>query len=190
MGLVPFAEPTVTSTTVPALPAGAVALTWLSELTVKAVAVTAPNRTTVAPVKLAPLTVTAVPPVAGPLLGLTPVTEGAAGVAVYEKVSADVLALVPAGVVTVTSTVPVPAGDVAVIDVGEATVKPAFAAPNLTAVAPPKLLPEIVTAVPPAGGPLLGLTALTEGGVVVPPQLTTTGVEAAWALVTLALETN
>ena len=84
MGLVPFGVPTVTSTTVPAPPAGAVALIWLSELSVKAVAVTVPNRTTVAPVKLLPEIVTAVPPAAGPLPGLTAVTEGAAGVAAYE----------------------------------------------------------------------------------------------------------
>jgi len=46
------------------------------------------------------------------------------------------VALVPAGVVTVMSTVPVLAGDVAVIEVELLTVKEvALALPNLTAVA-------------------------------------------------------
>ena len=66
---------------------------------------------------------------------------------------------------TVTSTVPVPAGEVAVIWVAESTVKPAAAVePNLTAVAPVKLLPEIVTVVPPLVEPLFGLIDVMLGG--------------------------
>ena len=50
--------------------------------------------------------------------------------------SAADVAEVPPAVVTVTSTVPVPAGEVAVIWVAELTVTPvAAAAPNVTAVA-------------------------------------------------------
>jgi hypothetical protein len=75
------------------------------------------------------------------------------------------MALVPDGVVTVTSTVPVPAGETAVIELAELTVKlVALVAPNLTAVAPVKPLPLTVTVVPPACGPALGLTPLTVGG--------------------------
>ena len=64
------------------------------------------------------------------------------------------VALVPAGVVTVMCTVPVPAGDVAVICVALLTVKlVALALPNFTAVAPVKFVPVIVTIVPPAADP-------------------------------------
>ena len=63
-----------------------------------------------------------------------------------------------------TSTVPVPAGDVAVIDVALLTVNVVAAvAPNFTAVAPVKLVPVIVTDVPPAVGPELGLTPVMMG---------------------------
>ena len=74
------------------------------------------------------------------------------------------MADVPPGVVTVTSTVPVPAGLSAVITVSLTTVK--FVAgfvPKSTAVAPVKPVPVIVTMVPPAAGPSFGLTAETVG---------------------------
>ena len=75
------------------------------------------------------------------------------------------VALVPPAVVTVMSTVPaLPAGEVAVICVALLTVKPVAAvAPNFTAVAPVKPVPVIVTLVPPAADPLVGLTAVTVG---------------------------
>ena len=67
-------------------------------------------------------------------------------------------------VVTLTSTVPVPAGEVAVIEVAELTVKPVAAvAPKVTAVAPVKLVPVIVTVVPPAAGPDVGEIEVTVG---------------------------
>ena len=57
------------------------------------------------------------------------------------------MALVPPGVVTVTSTAPaLPAGEVAVICVALLTVNEVAAVPpNFTAVAPVKLVPVIVT---------------------------------------------
>ena len=63
------------------------------------------------------------------------------------------------------STVPAAwAGDVAVIDVSLLTVKPVAAvAPKFTAVAPVNPVPVIVTDVPPAAGPLLGVTLVTVG---------------------------
>ena len=72
----------------------------------------------------------------------------------------------PPFVVTETSTVPVAfAGDVAVIVVELTTVTPvAAAAPNVTAVALFKFVPVIVTLVPPAVEPEIGLTAVTVGG--------------------------
>jgi hypothetical protein len=73
--------------------------------------------------------------------------------------------LIPLAVVTVTSTVPSdPAGATAVIRVGPITVNDiALVLLNLTEVAPPRLVPVMVTDVPPAVGPLLGLMALTVG---------------------------
>ena len=68
------------------------------------------------------------------------------------------------GVVTVTSTVPVPAGDVAVMDVAETTVTlVAAVVPKSTAVAPVKLAPVMVTSVVPAVGPASGATLVTVG---------------------------
>ncbi|GGV00445.1 hypothetical protein GCM10010502_63660 [Kitasatospora aureofaciens] len=69
----------------------------------------------------------------------------------------------PLGVVTVTCTVPVPGGAVAVIWVSETTVKDAVMAPNRTAVAPVKAVPVTVTRVPPAAGPEAGETEVTTG---------------------------
>jgi len=78
--------------------------------------------------------------------------------------SAAEVAEVPPVVVTLMSTTPVPAGDVAVIDVAELTVKPvAETAPNVTAVAPVKLVPVIVTVVPPVAGPCMGAIDVTVG---------------------------
>src|SRR5437764_823305 len=124
---------------VPAAWAGAVAVIEVAEVTVNVVAATPPKDTTLAPVKLVPVMVTTVPP-------------------------AEV-AEVATGVVTVTSTVPAaPAGEVAVIEVAEATVKVvAGVAPNLTAVAPVKLVPVMVTEVPPAVEPVVGERAVTVG---------------------------
>ena len=70
----------------------------------------------VAPVKLVPVIVTEVPP-GGPEVGLTPVTVGGRGRRRCNW-SAALVALVPPAVVTVTSTVRVPAGPVAVMRVG------------------------------------------------------------------------
>ncbi len=70
----------------------------------------------------------------------------------------------PPGVVTLTSTVPVPAGEVAVICVALLTVnEPAALPPKLTALAPEKFVPVMVTPVPPAAGPVFGLTPVTVG---------------------------
>lgn len=74
------------------------------------------------------------------------------------------VAEVPPGVATVTSTVPVPAGSVAVIWEAESTTMPVAAlAPNFTVLAPLKLVPVIVMLVPPAVDPEAGLTVLTVG---------------------------
>ena len=78
--------------------------------------------------------------------------------------SAADVADVPPAVVTLMSIVLVPAGDVAVIWVAELTVTPVAAvAPNTTAVAPEKLVPVMVTEVPPEPGPEVGEIEVTVG---------------------------
>ena len=72
MAEVPPAVTTVTSTT--PVPAGLVAVIWVSETTVNAAAWVPPKFTAVAPVKLAPVIVTCVPPAGVPTAGLIPVT--------------------------------------------------------------------------------------------------------------------
>ena len=62
---------------------------------------------------------------------------------------------------------PVPAGDVAVIWVAELTVNPvAGVAPKFTAVAPVRLVPVIVTDVPPVVGPAVGEIDVTVGAAI------------------------
>ena len=79
--------------------------------------------------------------------------------------SAELVALVPLAVVTVTFTIPAdPAGDVAVIDVAELTVTAvAVSEPNITVAGDTKPVPVMVTTVPPAVGPEVGLIAVTVG---------------------------
>ena len=73
------------------------------------------------------------------------------------------MALVPTGVVTVTSTVPEPAGEVTVICVDEVAVMVAGFGPKSTALAAVKPVPVMVTELPPACTPAAGLMALNDG---------------------------
>ncbi len=115
----------------PPAPAGEVAVMEVALLTVKLVAAVAPNFTALAPVKLVPVMVTTVPPAVGPA-GRS--DAGHRGRPTKVNWSAGEVALVPPAVVTVTSTVPAPAGEVAVIEVALFTVKlVAAVAPNFTA---------------------------------------------------------
>ena len=61
------------------------------------------------------------------------------------------------------SATPLPAGDVAVIDVAETKLKLAAVPPNDTAVTPVKFVPVIVTDVPPDAGPVVGEIEVTVG---------------------------
>ena len=80
------------------------------------------------------------------------------------NLSAALVALVPpVGVVTVTSTVPEPAGDVAVMRVAFLTMKLAAVVPKSTALAPENAVPVKVTVVPPAAGPDVGPMEVTMG---------------------------
>lgn len=74
----PPAVVTVMST-VPAEPAGAVAVIWVAEFTVKLVALVAPNFTAVAPLKLVPVMVMDEPPAVVPLVGETELIVGGTG---------------------------------------------------------------------------------------------------------------
>ena len=71
----------------------------------------------------------------------------------------------PPVVVTVMSTVPDPAGLVAVIEVALLTVNGAIEVPKCTAVAPVKPVPVIITLVPPPVAPAVGEMLVTPGGV-------------------------
>jgi len=95
-------------------PAGTVAWTAVSEVTVKVAAVPL-KATAVAPVKPDPLIVTLVP--ASPLVGEKPEIAGA-----FTMVNELVLVAVPPGVVTLTGPVVAPAGTVARTAVSEVTV--------------------------------------------------------------------
>jgi hypothetical protein len=120
-----------------------------------------PKVTAVAPVRAVPVMVTDVFPAIGPLVGLTAVTVGTG---TYVNWSTELVGLIPPGFVTVTSTAPLPAGLVAVICVSELIVKlEAGVAPKLTPVAVLKVVPVIVTVVPPTAGPEVGLMLETVG---------------------------
>ncbi len=166
VALVTPAVVTVTSTTPD--PCGEVAVIDVPlPLTTNVDAGFEPNATAVAPVKFVPAIVTLVPPAVGPVDGATPDTVGRGGT--YVNSSPGPVALVPPAVVTVTSTTPDPCGEVAVIDVGLlTTTNDAGFEPNVTVgVGLPsqerRLLPVIVTIVPPATGPDEGLTVDTTG---------------------------
>jgi hypothetical protein len=130
-----------------AAPAGTVAPILVFELTVNGAVVPA-NLTAVAPVKFVPLIVTSVP--TGPLIGEN---EEIVGLAVVTW-NLVLLKAVPPGVVTAIRPVAAPVGTVAVILVAVSTVNDADVPANLTAVAPVKFVPLIVTVVP--MGPLVG----------------------------------
>ncbi|HXQ91167.1 MAG TPA: hypothetical protein VN768_06360, partial [Acidimicrobiales bacterium] len=123
VALVP--PPVVTSTSTVPVPAGEVAAHEVDEEQLTPVAAVVPKATVVDPgTKLVPVMVVAVPPPAGPLAFDSPVTVG---VALYVNWSAGTLALVPPPVVTVTSTVAVPAGEVAAHEVDEEQLTPVAA---------------------------------------------------------------
>jgi hypothetical protein len=152
VALVPPGVIIVTST-VP-VPAGEVAEMLVSEFTIKLTATMVSNLTPAAPLNPEPLIVMEVPPSAGPLFGEM---EDTIGTGTYVNWSAAEVALVPPSVMIVTSTVPVPAGEVAVMLVSDITLYLEDATvPNLTVVAPVNPVPVIVTDVLPVEGPLAG----------------------------------
>jgi hypothetical protein len=158
---VPPGVVTVTFTAPALVTAGLTTTIWLAVLLIRLVTAAVPKFTAVAPARFVPVIVTNVPPVTGPTVGLRPVTTGAA---TYVNLSAGDVADFPVGVVTVTSTVPVPEGLGAVMVVALTTITPvAWFEPKLTAVAPVNPVPVIVTSVPPNKGPADGLTPVIVG---------------------------
>jgi hypothetical protein len=106
--------------------------------------------------------VTVVPPLCVPLAGESDVTAGAA---TYWYLPADdVGLLVPPAEVTVTWTVPVPAGALTVTSVAEITLRfvPSLE-PKWTEATLVKLVPWMVTLVPPFAGPRVGDSEVTVG---------------------------
>jgi hypothetical protein len=137
-------------------PAGTVAVILVA-LTTLNVAATPLKVTLVAAVRFVPVIVTVVP--TGPKVGANEVIVGAAATIVTSKVCE--LQSLPPGVVTQIFPVIAPVGTVAVIFVGESTVKFAETPWNVTLVAPVKFVPVIVTDVP--TGALVGEKEVTVG---------------------------
>lgn len=149
--------PVTCTSTVPAASAGVTAVMLESDCTLKLAAPMVPNVTALAPVNPEPEIAMVLPPTVEPCIGLMPEIAGAA---TNEYRSAAVVALVPLGVVTVTSTAPAEcAGTVAVNVVPEATLKfVAGVEPKATAETLVKPEPVSVTVFPPDTGPLDGET--------------------------------
>lgn len=155
-------------------PVGTAVVIWVALVTVK-VAEVLLNFTAVAPVKLVPVMVTGV--LTGPAVGAKPEIVG--GVTVTVKLEADVA--VPPGVVTEIVPLVAPVGTVVVICVALATENVAAVPLKLTAVAPVKFVPEMVTAPPTAALAgvkleIVGADAVTvklEADVAVPPAVVT-----------------
>src|SRR5579872_6680621 len=153
-----------TTLTAPAAWAGVVAV-MVELLTTVTLPAAVPPKLTPAPArKLLPLMLTAVPPPVGPELGETELTLGAGLVLVYVKPLARV-PLCPSLLVTTTLTAPAAwAGVVAVmVELLTTVTLPAAVPPKLTLAPARKLLPLMLTAVPPPVGPELGETELTLG---------------------------
>jgi hypothetical protein len=151
--------PGVVTATVPVVaPAGTVASIWVSELTRKVTADVPLNATAVVPLRPVPVIVTISPTT--PLPGSIEVTDGGG-----KTMKGELLEATPPEVFMRIAAAPtaVPLAMVAVIDVAEFTVNDeAAVAPKVTAVAPLRPLPVIVTTVP--TGPLAGVKELMTGG--------------------------
>jgi hypothetical protein len=146
----------------PAAPAGAVAVTVLSEPTVKLVAGVVPKFTPMVSITPAPVMVTTVPPAVGPEVGVMELITGAGWKLKLTELS------VPPWVVIVIGTVPIRcAGVIASTSVSPTTVKlVAGVVPNFTLVVPVRPVPVIATLSPPAVTPVVGNTAVGAGGAI------------------------
>lgn len=172
--LVPVPPGVVTLMVPVEAPVGTTAVIFVELETVKLLAAVPLNLTDEAPVKLVPVNVTVIPTT--PLVGVKLVIVGAG-----TTVKLDGLVTVPPGVVTLIVPVVVPVATTAAIVVAPDTVKLLAAVPwNLTAVAPFRLVPVMVTEVPIP--PLVGVKLVIVGAgttvkldelVAVPPGVVT-----------------
>ena len=145
----------------PAVPAPVSAVIVVLFTTLKLVTAP-PTDTAVAPRNPVPVMVTEVSPPMLPYTGVILVTVGG-GKYVYNWFGR----LVPSGATTTTLALPsVPAGAVATICVAVALVIGAFTPPTFTADAPANPVPVSVNTVPPASGPVAGVTLETYNGFV------------------------
>jgi hypothetical protein len=137
-------------------PLGTFTLSWVSEVAQNVVAAVPLMLTPVVPVKFVPVSVTVQP--ADPLAGEKLLIVGAPA-----EVAVKLLLLqaVPSAVFTLIQPVNAPPGTVAVISVSDTTVKLAGTRKKVTAGAPVKFVPVIVTVVP--IGPLAGVNELMCG---------------------------
>ena len=152
----------------PAAPTGTMAVIEVAEFTTYDVAGTEPNRTCETFVKCTPRIVTDDPPAVEPLEFVSPVMTGNRSGMVKINCADELVAEVPPAVVTRTSAVPDRcSGVTAVMLVDEFTVKLVAATPpNVTAVAPVKLVPVMVTVEPPVVVAVPGVTLLTAGAAI------------------------
>jgi len=147
--------PSVVTATFPEAPDPTIAVMLVGLFTVNEDALVPPKLTAVTSLKFVPVIVTLVP--LAPLVGVKDVMVGGAGITVNHARDA-----VPVGAATVTFPEIAPEATVAVMLVAEFTVNEAAATPpKLTAVAPVKLVPVIVTTVP--AGPLVGVNDIIDG---------------------------
>ena len=120
-----------------------------------------PKLTPVVAPRWLPIIVTDVPPVVIPLAGEILVMMG---VGTYVNRLTGSVKLVPFVVVTVTLTAPLPTGDMALILLALTTTNDVAAVdPKLTALTLLKLVPLMITDVPPPSDPLIGAMVDTEG---------------------------
>lgn len=146
--------PRVVTETLPEVPPATTAVILVAETTVNEVAAVPPKLTTVAPVKLFPVMVTVVP-----LPALVGVNEVMVGAGMNTKPGST---SVPPEVVTETLPEVPPATTAVMLDEEIMEKEEAAVPPKLTAVAPIKLVPVMVTVVPvPA---LVGVNDVTVGG--------------------------
>ena len=149
----------------PAVPSGVTAVITEAETNTTSLAATPPTVTALLPDKFVPLMVIAVPPDVRPIVGLIPLMVGTEK-STYVNALACVMG--PLGVLTTTSRAApsTPGGEIATMDVADATTNVGHATPPIeTPVAPSKFAPEMVTALPPSDVPEFGAMALMDGRV-------------------------
>jgi len=148
-----FTAPTACAVVVPVM---------LVALTVVTVSAEPPSDTVAPATKPVPAMVTAVPPSVDPLLGVTEVTVGAGATYVKQLVHVPLCA---SGFVTTTFTRPASCAVVVPVIAVALIVAMVIADPPNDTLAPLwKPLPFTVTDVPPAAGPLFGVTEAAVGG--------------------------